>query len=136
MSNCLLSSGSLVRIQSGVPKCSVNRGDTLGNPEYCYKEMMKNYIMFSTGFSKSLAERFSPENLKDKSIEELECIVKQFNRSHTSYSHFVAGLAVNQFMNDWDENTDMLNAACGGITDMLELVGVYEPDDTDFQDTE
>lgn len=108
----------------------------MGNPEFCYKEMMKNYIMFSVGFSKSLNERFSPDTLKNKSIEELESIIKQFNRSHSSYSHFVAGMAVNQFIADWNENTDMLNAAGGGISEMMELVGVYDPDKPDFQDTD
>lgn len=92
--------------------------------------------MFSSGLSKSLNKRFSPENLESKTITELESIVKQFNRSHSSYSHFVAGMSVNKFIGDWYENTDMINAACGAIGDMMELVGVYDPDAPDFQDTD
>ena len=108
----------------------------MGSPEFCYKEMMKNYILLSVGTSKSLRKRFNDDTLKDKSIDELESIIKQFNRNHSSYSHFIAGMATNQFLSEWSESNDMINASFGALGDLMELVGVYDPGGPDFQDTD
>ena len=67
--------------------------------------------------------------------KELEDTAKKFNRSHRSYAHYLAGLAVFQFVEGWHENCDMMNACGGAIAEFFDLMGIYEPDNIDFDDT-
>lgn len=77
---------------------------------------------------------FSDEVLNKMTEKELEDTVKKFNKSHRSYAHYVAGLAVSQFVENWHENCDMMNACGGAIAEFFDLVGIYEPDNIDFDD--
>ena len=79
-------------------------------------------------------------NSKDENLiinklkRELEDLVKRFNKSRKSYAHFTAGVAVAHCTEEWYNSCDMLNASAGAIGEFMELVGVYDSDDVDFEE--
>lgn len=106
----------------------------MGSPSFCYKEIMKNYIQRSV-FMTECQKDFPDEILDQMTEKELEDSVKKFNRLHRSYAHYLAGLAVSQFVEDWHENCDTMNACGEAIAEFFDLMGIYEPDQVDFDDT-
>lgn len=106
----------------------------MGSPSFCYREIIKNYIQRNV-FMTERQKDFSDEVLNKMTEKELEDTAKKFNRSHRSYAHYVAGLAVSQFVEDWHKNCDIMNACGGAIAEFFDLVGICEPDNIDFDDT-
>ena len=69
------------------------------------------------------------------SEDELEDLVKCFNKSHKAYAAFVAGVAVAHCSEKWDSCTDLLNASAGAISMFYDLLGIYDPDYIDFEES-
>ena len=105
----------------------------MGSPSYCYKQYMREYVRLNMVWSK-YEKVYTDEYLNSLNEEELESLVRQFNKSHKSYSHFLAGVAVAHCQLEWQNCNDMLNASGGAIGEFMELFGIYEPDDVDFED--
>lgn len=105
----------------------------MGSPSYCYRQYLKEYVRLNIVWSK-YEKVYNEEYLNSLNEEELESLVRQFNKSHKSYSHFLAGVAVAHCQEDWKDSNDMLNASAGAIGEFMELVGVYDPDYIDFEE--
>lgn len=105
----------------------------MGSPSYCYKEFMREYVRINVRLSK-YEKIYTDEYLKSLNEEELENLVRRLNKSHKSYAHFTAGVAVAHCTEEWYNSCDMLNASAGAIGEFMELVGVYDPDDVDFEE--
>ena len=105
----------------------------MGSPSYCYKQYLKQYVKLNVVWSK-YEKVYTDEYLNSLNEEELESLVRQFNKSHKSYSHFLAGVAVAHCQDEWKDCNDMLNASGGAIGEFMELFGIYEPDNVDFED--
>ncbi len=105
----------------------------MGSPSYCYKEFMREYVRVNTRMSK-YEKVYTDEYLGSLGEEELEDLVRRFNKSHKSYSHFTAGIAVAHCTEEWHNSCDMLNASAGAIGDFMELLGIYDSDNVDFEE--
>ena len=99
----------------------------MGSPSYCYRKYLEQYVKLNIVFTK-YDKIYTDEYLKSLSEEELEGLVKQFNKSHKSYSHFLAGVAVAHCNKEWKDCCDMLNASGCAIGEFMELMGIYEPE--------
>ena len=106
----------------------------MGSPEYCYKQYLREYIRINSRLIKRLEERFNDEALENMSLEELEEAAKLFNKSHKMYAAFTAGVAVAHCDETWDHIVDIMNASAGAIGDIMDLIGIYDPDTVDFSD--
>lgn len=105
----------------------------MGSPSYCYKAFLREYVKVNIGFSK-YEKIYTDEYLKGLNEEELEDLVRRFNKSHKSYSHFTAGVAVAHCLNEWGNNGDTLNASACAISEFMELLGIYDSDTVDFEE--
>lgn len=105
----------------------------MGNPTYCYKEFLREYVRINTKLTK-YNKIYTDEYLEKLTEEELEELVKRFNRSHKSYAAFAAGVAVAHCTEKWNYSNDTLNASAGAIGEFMELLGIYDPDIIDFEE--
>ena len=105
----------------------------MGSLSYCYKEFMKEYVRINITFTK-YEKTYNNDYLQSLSEEELEELVKRFNKSHKSYALYTAGIAVANCISNWRNLTDTTNASIGAIPAFMELIGVYEPNDIDFEE--
>lgn len=103
----------------------------MGNPSYCYKQFMREYIHISVAYGK-FAKIYTDEYLSKLEEDELEDLVRRFNTGHKMYGAFTGGVAVSHCLEAWKNNGDIINASLGAIGDFLELLGVDEPDELDF----
>ena len=105
----------------------------MGSPSYCYREFMKEYIKINVWFTK-YEKVYTDEYLKTLSEDELEDLVKCFNKSHKAYAAFVGGIAVAHCTERWNSLNDLLNASAGGVSMFYDLLGIYDPDYIDFEE--
>lgn len=100
----------------------------MGNPFWCYEEILKETIRLGTD---ELSVEKNEEKLKDKSIEELETIVKNGLSCNYPLKCFYAGFAVSEFMSKNKDYGDILNACCSSISMVYDLLNIKEEDDED-----
>ena len=105
----------------------------MGSPSYCYREFMREYIRVNVTMSK-LSKVYTEEYVNSLSEEELEKEVRKFNRTYKAYGAFLGGVAVAHCIEEWNNSCDMLNASAGAIGGFQELLGIYEPNDVDFEE--
>ena len=105
----------------------------MGSPSYCYRKFMEEYVRINVRLSK-YEKIYTEDYLKTLSEKELEDLVKRFNKTYKGYGAFTAGVAVAHCTEEWHNSCDMLNASAGAIGEFMELVGVYDPDDVDFEE--
>lgn len=105
----------------------------MGSPEYCYKKIMIEYILINVKITK-YESIYTEEYLKTLSTEELEDLVKHFNRTYKAYGAYVGGIAVATSCNKLDTCNDMYNASAGAVSDFMNLLGIYDPENIDFEE--
>ena len=105
----------------------------MGSPSYCYKKFMEEYIRINVHLTK-YEKKYTEEYLKGLTEEELEDLVKCFNKNYKSYAAFTAGIAIAHCTREWEHLGDILNASAGAIGEFMELIGVYDPDTVDFEE--
>ena len=101
----------------------------MGSPINCYRQLLVEYIRINSRCTK-LDKKFSEDFLFNQTTEELECLVKNFNRSNHVYAAYRAGCAVANCINTF--SNDELNAVCGVLTDFLDLLKIREPEFLDY----
>lgn len=99
----------------------------MGSPVWCYKEILKDLIRLE----KEISVKKSEEELKDKTVEELEEIAKTELSDNYPLKCFYAGFAVSEFIGAHRENGDVINACCGSISMIYDLLNIKEKDDED-----
>ena len=105
----------------------------MGSPSMCYKAFMREYVLVNVRMSK-YEKVYTEDYLKGLNEEELENLVRRFNKSHKSYAHFTAGVAVANCLSDWEDCNDTVNASAGAIGDFMELLGIYDSELVDFEE--
>ena len=103
----------------------------MGNPSYCYTEILKDYIGFNAALSEC-RDNYNEDYLQSLSEKELEELVKQFNQNHKPYACFSLGVAVTAFVIKWSNCEDMINAVDCCMKNLYSLFGIQEPDEVDF----
>ena len=101
----------------------------MGSPINCYRQILIEYIRINVRTTK-LNKKFSEDFLFEQSTEELERLVKNFNRSNHVYAAYIAGIAIANSMGTF--SNDEVNAACAIIDDFLELMKIREPGFLDY----
>lgn len=102
----------------------------MGSPNYCYESILTEFILLNTR-TKPPYEELNPDTLADKTVEELEETALEFYNKNKLYSIYLMGVSVGEFTTDWQENNDMLNACCGAMCWVEELLGISDNDDED-----
>ena len=107
----------------------MKRGVNMGSPISCYRQILVEYIRVNVRTTK-LNKKFSEDFLFEQSTEELERLVKNFNRSNHVYAAYIVGNALANCMKTFCN--DELNASCAVIDDFLELMKIREPEFLDY----
>lgn len=101
----------------------------MGSPEYCYKSILKDFILCNNKFTKQY-KNLEENILPSKTIEELEGMALKYYKKNKDYSIFLMGACVEGFIYEWDECNDMLNACAGAIGDIQDLFNIDEDKET------
>ena len=99
----------------------------MGSPSGIYKWILKEMIRLGTN---ECSVKKNEEKLKDKSIEELEAVIKNELPCDYPLKCFYAGFAVSEFITEFDDS-DSWTAGCASIRMVYDLLNIKKEDDED-----
>lgn len=99
----------------------------MGSPIYCYKEILKDFILCNHKLKKDYDE--IKKNLCNQTVEELENMSLKYYNTNKDYAIFMMGVCTSHFLDEWQENNDMVNACAGAIGYIYDLFNIKDEED-------